>query len=42
MLYACNNLAKARDVFWGAVRHRSRIRLTIRQRTHVVDRWPNP
>jgi hypothetical protein len=38
MLYACNNLAKARDIFWGAVRHRPRIRL----RTHVVDRWPNP
>ena len=34
MLYACNNLAKARDVFWGAVRHRPRIRLTIRRRTH--------
>jgi hypothetical protein len=40
MLYACNNLAKARDVFWSAVQHRPRIRVTIRRRTHVVDRWP--
>jgi hypothetical protein len=40
MLYACNNLAKARDVFWSAVRHRPRIRLTIRRQTRVLDRWP--
>ena len=33
LLYACNNLAKARDVFWGAVRHRPRITLTIRNQT---------
>jgi hypothetical protein len=40
MLYASNNLGKARDVFWAAVRHRPRIRLTIRQRARVLDQWP--
>jgi hypothetical protein len=35
MLYAGNNLEKARDIFAEAIKHRPRIRLTIRQRTRV-------
>jgi hypothetical protein len=35
MLFAGNNLEKARDIFANALRHRPRIRLTIRQRTRV-------
>ncbi len=31
MLYAGNNLEKARDIFAKAIKHRPRIRLTIRQ-----------
>jgi hypothetical protein len=33
MLYAGNNLDKARQLFAEAINHRPRIRLTIRQRT---------
>jgi hypothetical protein len=40
MLYAGNNLDKAREVFAAAIKHRPRIRLTIRQRTQVLERWP--
>ena len=40
MLYAGSNLDKARKVFAGAVKHRPRIRLTIRQRTRVLQQWP--
>jgi hypothetical protein len=40
MLYAGNNLDKARQVFAAAVKHRPRIRLTIRQRTRVLSQWP--
>jgi hypothetical protein len=40
MLYAGNNLDKAKDVFAKAVKHRPRIRLTIRQRTRVLFQWP--
>ena len=40
MLYAGSNLEKARDVFAAAIRHRPRIRLTIRQRTGVLEQWP--
>jgi hypothetical protein len=40
MLYAGNNLDKARDIFAAAVKHRPKIRLTIRQRTRVLQRWP--
>jgi hypothetical protein len=36
MLYAGSNLDKAREVFAAAVKHRPRIRLTIRQRTRVL------
>jgi hypothetical protein len=40
MLYAGSNLDKARKVFAGTVKHRPRIRLTIRQRTRVLQQWP--
>jgi hypothetical protein len=40
LLYAGNNLDKARDIFAEAVKHRPRIRLTIRQRTRVLRQWP--
>jgi hypothetical protein len=40
MLYAGSNLDKARKVFAAAVKHRPRIRLTIRQRTRVLQQWP--
>ena len=40
MLYAGNNLDKAREVFAAAIKHRPRIRLTIRQRTQVLEQWP--
>jgi hypothetical protein len=40
LLYAGNNLTKARDIFAEAVKHRPRIRLTIRQRTRVLQQWP--
>jgi hypothetical protein len=40
MLYAGNNLDKAQTVFAEAIKHRLRIRLTIRQRTRVLEQWP--
>jgi hypothetical protein len=40
LLYAGNNLTKARKIFAKAVNHRPRIRLTIRQRIRVLDQWP--
>jgi hypothetical protein len=40
MLYAGSNLDKAREIFAAAVKHRPRIRLTIRQRTQVLEEWP--
>jgi hypothetical protein len=40
MLYAGSNLDKARKIFTAAVKHRQRIRLTIRQRTRVLQEWP--
>jgi hypothetical protein len=40
MLYAGSNLDKAREVFAAAIKHRPRIKLTIRQRTRVLDEWP--
>ena len=40
MLYAGSNLDKAREIFAAAVKHRPRIRLTIRQRTQVLEQWP--
>jgi hypothetical protein len=40
LLYAGNNLTRAQHVFSNALRHRPRIRLTIRQRTRVLQQWP--
>jgi hypothetical protein len=40
LLYAGNNLEKARKLFAEAIKHRPRIRLTIRQRTRVLEQWP--
>jgi hypothetical protein len=40
LLYAGNNLDKARELFAEAVKHRPRIRQTIRQRTRVLEQWP--
>jgi hypothetical protein len=40
MLYAGNNLDKARRMFESTVKRRPRIRLTIRQRIRVLDEWP--
>lgn len=40
LLYAGDDLEKARDVFAQAVKHRPRIILTIRQQSHVLDWWP--
>ena len=40
LLYAGNSLAKAQELFAWAIKHRPRIRLTIRQRTRVLDQWP--
>jgi len=40
MLYAGSNLDKAREIFPAAIKHWPRIRLTIRQRTQVLEQWP--
>jgi len=40
ILYAGSDLDKAREVFAAAIYHRPRIRLTIRQRTHVLEQCP--
>jgi hypothetical protein len=40
MLYAGSSLDKAREVFTTAIKHRPRIRLTIRQHTRALDEWP--
>jgi hypothetical protein len=40
LLYAGNNLEKARKLFAEAIKHRPRIRLTIRRRTRVLEQWP--
>ena len=40
LLYAGNSLDKAREIFVTTVKHRPRIRLTIRQRSRMLDRWP--
>jgi hypothetical protein len=42
MLFAGSSLDKAREVFAAAIYHRPRIRLTIRQRTRVLEEWPKP
>jgi hypothetical protein len=40
LLYAGNNLEKARDLLAKAIKHRPRIRLTLRQRTRILDEYP--
>jgi hypothetical protein len=40
LLYAGNNLEKARELFEDAIKYRPRIRLTIRQRMRVLRQWP--
>jgi hypothetical protein len=40
MLFPGSNLDRAREIFNAAVKHRPRIRLTIRQRTQVLEWWP--
>ncbi len=40
LIYAGNNLEKARALFADAIKHRPKIRLTIRQRTRVLEQWP--
>jgi hypothetical protein len=40
MPYAGSNLDKAPEVFGSAIKHRPRIRLTIRQRTLVLEQLP--
>jgi hypothetical protein len=42
LLYAGNSLLRAESVFEAAIKHRPRIRLTIRQRTRVLKEWPTP
>jgi hypothetical protein len=40
VLYAGNNLDKARRILERTHKHRPRIRLTIGQRMRVLDEWP--
>jgi hypothetical protein len=40
LLYGGNSLGRARSVFERAIKHRPRIRLTLRRRTRVLDQWP--
>ena len=40
LLCAGISLAKAQELFAWAIKHRPRIRLTMRQRTRVLDQWP--
>lgn len=40
LLYAGSNLQKAQSLFQQAIKHRPRIRLTIRQLTRVIAEWP--
>jgi hypothetical protein len=40
MLYAGSNLDKAQSIYFAEIKHRPRIKLTIRQRTRVLGEWP--
>ena len=42
LLYAGNGLGRARSLFEHAIKHRPRIRLTIRQQIQVLDQWRPP
>jgi hypothetical protein len=39
MLYAGNSLTKAQQIFAQSIMHRPLIRLTIKQRTRVLQQW---
>jgi hypothetical protein len=41
LLFAGSSLDKAKRVFDRWAKHRPRIRMTIRQRTRVLQRWPD-
>lgn len=40
MLYAGNDLERARSIFAAGIKRRPRARLTIRQRSQVLWKWP--
>jgi hypothetical protein len=40
LVFAGSSLDKGRRIFDRMTTHRPRIRLTIRQRTRVLDQWP--
>ena len=40
MLFAGNSLAKAQRLFECFIKRRPKSRLTIRQRTRVLQEWP--
>ena len=40
MLYAGNDLQRARSIFAAGIKRRPRARLTIRQRSRVLWNWP--
>ena len=40
LIYAGNGLRKARSIFLRMTERRPSIRLTIRQRTRVLEQWP--
>jgi hypothetical protein len=40
MLYAGSNLHRARKIFGDQIRRRPSSILTLRQRTHVLRKWP--
>jgi hypothetical protein len=42
LLYGGNSLGRARSVFERAIKHRPRIRLSLRRRTRMLDQWPPP
>jgi hypothetical protein len=42
MLFAGSKLDKAWQIFNAAIKHRPRIRLTIRQRSLVLEQRPAP
>jgi hypothetical protein len=40
MLHAGNDLERARSIFAAGIKGRPRARLTIRQRSQVLWKWP--
>jgi hypothetical protein len=39
LLYAGSDLGKAQAVYFAEIKHRPRIKLTIRQRTRLLKQW---